>query len=58
MHALGVTLLVVSLVLLLRALAAILWPRFLSRIDAAFFNLNGAISVVFFLMVLAERLLA
>lgn len=30
----------------------------LSRIDAAFFNLNGAISVVFFLMVLTERLLA
>ncbi|HEX8672756.1 MAG TPA: UbiA-like polyprenyltransferase [Longimicrobium sp.] len=29
-----------------------------SRIDAAFFNVNGAISVVFFLMVLAERLLA
>lgn len=29
-----------------------------SRIDAAFFNINGAISVVFFGMVLAERLLA
>ncbi len=29
-----------------------------SRIDAAFFNVNGAISVVFFLMVLAERLFA
>lgn len=29
-----------------------------SRIDAAFFNVNGAISVVFFAMVLAERLLA
>ena len=27
-----------------------------SRIDAAFFNVNGAISVVFFLIVLAERL--
>jgi 4-hydroxybenzoate polyprenyltransferase len=26
-----------------------------SRIDAAFFNVNGAISVVFFLIVLAER---
>ena len=30
----------------------------LSRIDAAFFNINGAISVVFFLIVLGERLLA
>lgn len=30
----------------------------LSRIDAAFFNVNGAISVVFFGMVLLERLLA
>ncbi|HEU0053421.1 MAG TPA: UbiA-like polyprenyltransferase [Longimicrobium sp.] len=29
-----------------------------SRIDAAFFNVNGAISVVFFLIVLVERLLA
>jgi 4-hydroxybenzoate polyprenyltransferase len=29
-----------------------------TRIDAAFFNVNGAISVVFFAMVLAERLLA
>jgi 4-hydroxybenzoate polyprenyltransferase len=29
----------------------------LSRIDAAFFNVNGVISVVFFAMVLAERLL-
>jgi 4-hydroxybenzoate polyprenyltransferase len=29
-----------------------------SRIDAAFFNVNGAISVLFFLFVLAERLLA
>jgi 4-hydroxybenzoate polyprenyltransferase len=29
-----------------------------SRIDAAFFNVNGAISVLFFLVVLAERLLA
>ncbi len=29
----------------------------LSRIDAAFFNINGAISVVFCLMVVAERLL-
>jgi 4-hydroxybenzoate polyprenyltransferase len=29
-----------------------------SRIDAAFFNVNGAISVIFFLIVLAERLLA
>jgi 4-hydroxybenzoate polyprenyltransferase len=29
-----------------------------SRIDAAFFTLNGAISIVFFLIVLAERLLA
>ncbi|HEU4558136.1 MAG TPA: UbiA-like polyprenyltransferase [Longimicrobium sp.] len=27
-----------------------------SRIDAAFFNVNGAISVVFFLIVLAERI--
>jgi 4-hydroxybenzoate polyprenyltransferase len=27
-----------------------------SRIDAAFFNVNGAISVVFFLVVLAERI--
>jgi len=35
MHALGVILLVVSVGLLLRALAAILWPRLLSRIDAA-----------------------
>jgi 4-hydroxybenzoate polyprenyltransferase len=30
----------------------------LSRIDAAFFNINGALSVVFFGIVLAERLLA
>jgi 4-hydroxybenzoate polyprenyltransferase len=30
----------------------------LSKIDAAFFNLNGAISVVFCLIVLGERLLA
>lgn len=30
----------------------------LSKIDAAFFNINGAISVVFFLIVLGERLLA
>lgn len=30
----------------------------LSRIDAAFFNINGAISVVFFAIVLGERLLA
>lgn len=30
----------------------------LSRIDAAFFTLNGIISVVFFLIVLGERLLA
>lgn len=29
-----------------------------SRIDAAFFNVNGAISVVFFLIVLAERIFA
>jgi 4-hydroxybenzoate polyprenyltransferase len=29
-----------------------------SRIDAAFFNVNGAISVVFFLIVLGERVLA
>jgi 4-hydroxybenzoate polyprenyltransferase len=29
-----------------------------SRIDAAFFNVNGAISVVFFAIVLVERLLA
>lgn len=29
-----------------------------SRIDAAFFNINGAISVFFFVIVLAERLLA
>ncbi len=29
-----------------------------SRIDAAFFNVNGAISVLFFAFVLAERLLA
>ncbi|CAN5796747.1 putative 4-hydroxybenzoate polyprenyltransferase [soil metagenome] len=29
-----------------------------SRIDAAFFNVNGAISVVFFAIVLTERLLA
>ena len=28
-----------------------------SRIDAAFFNVNGAISIVFFVIVLAERLL-
>jgi 4-hydroxybenzoate polyprenyltransferase len=28
-----------------------------SRIDAAFFNINGAISVLFFLIVLAERLI-
>jgi 4-hydroxybenzoate polyprenyltransferase len=30
----------------------------LSKIDAAFFNINGAISVVFFAIVLGERLLA
>ncbi|MQA89868.1 MAG: 4-hydroxybenzoate octaprenyltransferase [Gemmatimonas sp.] len=30
----------------------------LSRIDAAFFTINGAISVLFFLMVLGERLLS
>lgn len=30
----------------------------LSRIDAAFFTVNGAISIVFFVMVLAERLIA
>lgn len=30
----------------------------LSRIDAAFFTLNGAISILFFLIVLGERLLA
>lgn len=29
-----------------------------SRIDAAFFNVNGAISVVFFVLVLADRLLS
>jgi 4-hydroxybenzoate polyprenyltransferase len=29
-----------------------------SRIDAAFFNVNGAISVVFFVMVLLERVFA
>jgi 4-hydroxybenzoate polyprenyltransferase len=29
-----------------------------SKIDAAFFNINGAISVLFFAIVLAERLLA
>jgi 4-hydroxybenzoate polyprenyltransferase len=29
-----------------------------SRIDAAFFNVNGAVSLVFFVVVLAERLLA
>jgi len=33
-------------------------PNDLSKIDAAFFNINGAISVVFFLIVLGERLLA
>jgi 4-hydroxybenzoate polyprenyltransferase len=30
----------------------------LSRIDAAFFNINGAISILFLVMVLAERILA
>ena len=30
-------------------------PNDFSRIDAAFFNVNGAISVLFFLVVLAER---
>src|SRR5690606_24349073 len=30
----------------------------LSRIDAAFFNINGAISILFFAVVLVERLLA
>lgn len=30
----------------------------LSRIDAAFFNINGAISLIFFFLVLAERLFA
>ncbi|MBV9773073.1 MAG: 4-hydroxybenzoate octaprenyltransferase, partial [Gemmatimonadetes bacterium] len=29
-----------------------------SRIDAAFFTVNGAISIVFFLIVLGERLFA
>lgn len=33
-------------------------PDDLSRIDAAFFNINAAISIVFCLIVLAERLLA
>lgn len=33
-------------------------PNDLSKIDAAFFNINGAISVVFFLIVLGERLFA
>lgn len=33
-------------------------PDDLSRIDAAFFNVNGAISVAFFLIVLLERILA
>jgi 4-hydroxybenzoate polyprenyltransferase len=28
----------------------------LSRIDAAFFNINGAISVLFFAIVLVERI--
>jgi 4-hydroxybenzoate polyprenyltransferase len=28
----------------------------LSRIDAAFFNINGAISILFCLMVVGERL--
>jgi 4-hydroxybenzoate polyprenyltransferase len=32
-------------------------PGDLSRIDAAFFNINGAISIVFLFVVLAERLL-
>jgi 4-hydroxybenzoate polyprenyltransferase len=32
-------------------------PGDLSRLDAAFFTLNGVISIVFFLIVLAERLL-
>ncbi len=30
----------------------------LSRIDAAFFTMNGVISIVFFTFVLAERLLS
>lgn len=33
-------------------------PDDLSRLDAAFFNINGAISVVFMAMVVTERLLA
>jgi len=33
-------------------------PDDLSRIDAAFFNVNGAISLLFFVIVLAERVLA
>jgi 4-hydroxybenzoate polyprenyltransferase len=33
-------------------------PDDLSRIDAAFFNINGAISVLFFLIVLTERLVS
>jgi 4-hydroxybenzoate polyprenyltransferase len=33
-------------------------PDDFSRIDAAFFNINGAISVLFFAIVFAERLLA
>jgi 4-hydroxybenzoate polyprenyltransferase len=33
-------------------------PDDLSRIDAAFFNVNGAVSIVFLVMVLAERVLA
>jgi 4-hydroxybenzoate polyprenyltransferase len=32
-------------------------PDDLSRIDAAFFNINGAISILFFALVLAERLI-
>ncbi|MEX2571936.1 MAG: UbiA-like polyprenyltransferase [Gemmatimonadota bacterium] len=33
-------------------------PDDLSRIDAAFFNINGAISILFFVIVLTERVLA
>jgi 4-hydroxybenzoate polyprenyltransferase len=45
------------------AVAALLWyehrlvePADLSRLDAAFFTMNGVISILFFLFVLAERL--
>jgi 4-hydroxybenzoate polyprenyltransferase len=47
---------VVMVALMLLYEQSLVRPDDLSRIDAAFFNVNGAISVLFFLIVLTERL--